>query len=180
MYIDKNTYDKPFKKCANAVGNVLGKFHPHGDTSVYDALIHLSQEWKNNAPLVEVDGNNGSIDGDPPAAMRYTETRLSKIAEEMLKDLPKETVEMAPNYSDTMYEPTVLPAKYPNLLVNGSTGISAGYATNIPPHNLCEIVDATIKRIDSPNCKLDTILDIVQGPDFPTGGVIKSRPSRLA
>src|SRR5574344_1555363 len=175
MYIDKNTYDKPFKKCDNAVGNVLGKFHQQGDISVYDALIHLSQEWKNNAPLVEVDGNNGAIDGDPPAAMRYTETRLSKIAEEMLKDLPKETVEMAPNYSDTMYEPTVLPAKYPNLLVNGSTGISAGYATNIPPHNLCEIVDATIKRIDSPNCKLDTILDIVQGPDFPTGGVIEGK-----
>ncbi len=175
MHLDKNTYDKPFKKCANAVGNVLGKFHPHGDTSVYDALIHLSQEWKNNNPLVEVDGNNGSIDGDPPAAMRYTETRLSKIAEETLKDLPKDTVIWAPNYSDTLMEPTVLPAKFPIILVNGTMGISAGYATNIPTHNLGEIIDATIKRIDSPNCHLDSILDIVKGPDFPTGGIVEGK-----
>jgi len=175
MHLDKNTHDKPFKKCANAVGNVLGKFHPHGDTSVYDALIHLSQEWKNNNPLVEVDGNNGSIDGDPPAAMRYTETRLSKIAEETLKDLPKDTVVWAPNYSDTLMEPTVLPAKFPIILVNGTMGISAGYATNIPTHNLGEIIDATIKRIDSPNCHLDSILDIVKGPDFPTGGIVEGK-----
>ncbi|MCR5223975.1 MAG: DNA topoisomerase IV subunit A [Bacilli bacterium] len=175
MHLDKNTHDKPFKKCANAVGNVLGKFHPHGDTSVYDALIHLSQEWKNNNPLVEVDGNNGSIDGDPPAAMRYTETRLSKIAEETLKDLPKDTVVWAPNYSDTLMEPTVLPAKFPTILVNGTMGISAGYATNIPTHNLGEIIDATIKRIDSPNCHLDSILDIVKGPDFPTGGIVEGK-----
>ena len=175
MHLDKNTHDKPFKKCANAVGNVLGKFHPHGDTSVYDALIHLSQEWKNNNPLIEVDGNNGSIDGDPPAAMRYTETRLSKIAEETLKDLPKDTVVWAPNYSDTLMEPTVLPAKFPTILVNGTMGISAGYATNIPTHNLGEIIDATIKRIDSPNCHLDSILDIVKGPDFPTGGIVEGK-----
>ena len=175
MHLDKNTHDKPFKKCANAVGNVLGKFHPHGDTSVYDALIHLSQEWKNNNPLIEVDGNNGSIDGDPPAAMRYTETRLAKIAEETLKDLPKDTVVWAPNYSDTLMEPTVLPAKFPIILVNGTMGISAGYATNIPTHNLGEIIDATIKRIDSPNCHLDSILDIVKGPDFPTGGIVEGK-----
>ena len=175
MWQDKNTHDKPFKKCANAVGLVLGRYHPHGDTSVYDALIHLSQKWKQNLNLVEVDGNNGSIDGDPPAAMRYTETRLSKVSEEMLKDINKGTVAMALNYSDTMLEPTVLPAKYPNLLVNGTTGISAGYATNIPPHNLGEIIDATIKRIDSPNCKLDTILEIVKGPDFPTGGTVEGK-----
>ena len=175
MHLDRNTHDKPFKKCANAVGNVLGKFHPHGDSSVYDALIHLSQEWKNNNPLVEVDGNNGSIDGDPPAAMRYTETRLAKIAEETLKDLPKDTVVWAPNYSDTLMEPTVLPAKFPIILVNGTMGISAGYATNIPTHNLGEIIDATIKRIDSPNCHLDSILDIVKGPDFPTGGIVEGK-----
>ena len=173
MYRDKNTYDKQFKKCANAVGNVLGKFHPHGDTSVYDALVRMSQDWKQNHILIEVDGNNGSIDGDPPAAMRYTETRLAKISEEMLKDLDKGSVPMALNYSDTILEPTVLPAKFPNLLVNGSTGISAGYATNIPPHNLNEVIDATIKRIDSPNCKLETIMEIVKGPDFPTGGIVE-------
>lgn len=173
MYRDKNTYDKQFKKCANAVGNVLGKFHPHGDTSVYDALVRMSQDWKQNHILIEVDGNNGSIDGDPPAAMRYTETRLAKISEELLKDLDKGSVPMALNYSDTILEPTVLPAKFPNLLVNGSTGISAGYATNIPPHNLNEVIDATIKRIDSPNCKLETIMEIVKGPDFPTGGIVE-------
>ncbi len=173
MYKDKNTYDKQFKKCANAVGNVLGKYHPHGDTSVYDALIRMSQNWKQNHVLVEVDGNNGSIDGDSPAAYRYTETRLAKISEELLKDIDKDTVVMTPNYSDTLFEPTVLPAKFPNLLVNGASGISAGYATNIPPHNLNEVIDAVIKRIDSPNCYLDTILDIVKGPDFPTGGIIQ-------
>lgn len=173
MSIDHNTNDKPYKKCANAVGNVLGKFHPHGDTSVYDALVRMSQEWKQNHNLIEIYGNNGSIDGDPPAAMRYTETRLAKLADELLKDLDKNTVPMVLNYSDTLLEPTVLPAKFPNLLVNGTTGISAGYATNIPPHNLGEIIDATIKRIDSPNCRLDTILDIVKGPDFPTGGIIE-------
>lgn len=173
MYRDKNTYDKQFKKCANAVGNVMGKYHPHGDSSIYDALVRMSQDWKQNHTLVEISGNKGSMDGDPPAAMRYTEARLAKISEELLKDIDKNTVKMAPNYSDTLMEPTVLPAKFPNLLVNGSNGISAGYATNIPPHNLCEVIDAVIKRIDSPNCKLETILDIVKGPDFPTGGIIE-------
>ena len=173
MYKDKNTYDKQFKKCANAVGNVLGKYHPHGDSSVYEALIRMSQNWKQNHTLVEVDGNNGSIDGDPPAAYRYTECRLSKISEELLKDIDKDTVNMAPNYSDTLFEPTVLPAKFPNLLINGTNGISAGYATNIPPHNLIEVCDAVIKRIDSPNCHEDSIYEIIKGPDFPTGGIIE-------
>ena len=173
MYRDKNTYDKQFKKCANAVGNVLGKYHPHGDSSVYDALIRMSQSWKQNHILVEVDGNNGSIDGDGPAAYRYTECRLSKISEELLKDIDKDTVMMAPNYSDTLLEPTVLPAKFPNLLVNGTNGISAGYATNIPPHNLIEVCDAVIKRIDSPNCHEDSIYEIIKGPDFPTCGIVE-------
>lgn len=172
MYKDRNTYDKQFKKCANAVGNVLGKYHPHGDTSVYDALVRMSQNWKQNHILIEVDGNNGSIDGDSAAAYRYTETRLAKISEELLRDIDKDTVAMAPNYSDTLFEPTVLPAKFPNILVNGASGISAGYATNIPPHNLGEVIDAVIKRLDSPNCHFDTIKSIIKGPDFPTGGVI--------
>ena len=173
MYRDKNTYDKQFKKCANAVGNVLGKYHPHGDSSVYEALIRMSQNWKQNHVLIEVDGNNGSIDGDGPAAYRYTECRLAKISEELLKDIDKDTVIMAPNYSDTLLEPTVLPAKFPNLLVNGTTGISAGYATSIPPHNLIEVCDAVIKRIDSPACHEDSIYDIIKGPDFPTGGIVE-------
>ena len=173
MYRDRNTYDKQTKKCANAVGNVMGKYHPHGDSSIYEALVRMSQDWKQNHILIEVSGNKGSMDGDPPAAMRYTEARLAKISEELLKDIDKDTVKMAPNYSDTLMEPTVLPAKFPNLLVNGSNGISAGYATNIPPHNLCEVIDAVIKRIESPNCRLDTIMEIVKGPDFPTGGIIE-------
>ncbi|MBR3230150.1 MAG: DNA topoisomerase IV subunit A [Bacilli bacterium] len=171
MYKDGNTYDKPTKKSAKAVGNIMGFYHPHGDSSIYDALVRMSQWWKNNLCYVEMQGNNGSMDGDGAAAMRYTEARLTKVAGELLKDINKDTVLMSLNYDDTLLEPTVLPAKFPNLLVNGSTGISAGYATNIPPHNLGEIIDATIKRIDSPNCHLDTILDIVKGPDFPTGGV---------
>ncbi|MBR3898388.1 MAG: DNA topoisomerase IV subunit A [Bacilli bacterium] len=171
MYKDGNTYDKPTKKSAKAVGNIMGFYHPHGDSSIYDALVRMSQWWKNNLCYVEMQGNNGSMDGDGAAAMRYTEARLSKVAGELLKDINKDTVLMSLNYDDTLLEPTVLPAKFPNLLVNGSTGISAGYATNIPPHNLGEIIDATIKRIDSPNCRLDTILEIVKGPDFPTGGV---------
>lgn len=173
MYRDKNTYDKQYKKCANAVGNVIGKYHPHGDTAVYEALVRMSQNWKQNHTLIEISGNNGSIDGDPPAAYRYTECRLSKISEELLKDIDKDTVIMSPNYSDTLLEPTVLPAKFPNLLVNGTNGISAGYATNIPPHNLIEVCDAIIKRIDSPNCHEDTIFEIIKGPDFPTGGIIE-------
>ena len=175
MYKDGNTYDKPTKKSAKAVGNIMGFYHPHGDSSIYDALVRMSQWWKNNLCYVEMQGNNGSMDGDSAAAMRYTEARLSKVAGELLKDINKETVLMSWNYDDTLLEPTVLPAKYPNLLVNGSTGISAGYATNIPPHNLGEVIDATIKRIDSPNCHLDTILDIIKGPDFPTGGVAEGK-----
>ena len=171
MYNDGNTYDKPTKKSAKAVGNIMGFYHPHGDSSIYDALVRMSQWWKNNLCYVEMQGNNGSMDGDGAAAMRYTEARLTKVAGELLKDIGKDTVLMSLNYDDTLLEPTVLPARFPNLLVNGATGISAGYATNIPPHNLGEIIDATIKRIDSPNCKLETILDIVKGPDFPTGGV---------
>ncbi len=175
MWEDRNTADKPYRKCAKAVGDVMGKYHPHGDSSIYGAMVYLSQDWKMRDPLVDIHGNNGSIDGYGPAAARYTECRLTKLAEVMLKDINKNTVEMALNYADEDYEPTVLPANFPNILVNGSTGISAGYATNIPPHNLGEVIDATIKRIESPNCRLDTILDIIKGPDFPTGGVIEGK-----
>ena len=171
MYKAGNTYDKKYIKSAATVGDVLGKYHPHGDSSVYDAMVRMSQWWKQNTPLIDMKGNNGSMDGDPAAAYRYTEARLAKISNELLGDLDKNTVNFAPNFDDRLLEPTVLPAKFPNLLVNGAMGISAGYATNIPPHNLGEIIDATIKRIDSPNCYLDTILDIVKGPDFPTGGI---------
>ncbi len=172
MYKAGNTYDKKYLKSAATVGDVLGKYHPHGDSSVYDAMVRMSQWWKQNAILVDMKGNNGSMDGDPAAAYRYTEARLSKISNELLCDLDKETIEWTPNFDDRLLEPTVLPAKFPNLLVNGAMGISAGYATNIPPHNLGEIIDATIKRIDSPNCHLDSILEIVKGPDFPTGGIV--------
>ena len=171
MYKAGNTSEKGYIKCAATVGDVLGKFHPHGDSSVYDAMVRMSQWWKQSHILVDIHGNNGSMDGDPPAAYRYTEARLAKISNELLKDLDKNTVAWAPNFDDRFLEPTVLPAKFPNLLVNGTSGISAGYATNIPPHNLGEIIDATIKRIDSPNCYLETILEIVKGPDFPTGGI---------
>lgn len=175
MYRDKNTFEKAYKKSAKAVGNIMGNYHPHGDSSIYDAMVRMSQWWKQNTPYIDMHGNNGSIDGDGAAAMRYTEARLSKISNELLKDIDKDTVNMIWNFDDTLKEPIVLPAKFPNLLVNGSNGISAGYATNIPPHNLGEIIDATIKRIDSPNCKLDTILDIVKGPDFPTGAIVEGK-----
>ena len=171
MYKAGNTYDKKYIKSAATVGDVLGKYHPHGDSSVYDAMVRMSQWWKQNTPLIDMKGNNGSMDGDPAAAYRYTEARLAKISNELLADLDKNTVKFAPNFDDRLLEPTVLPAKFPNLLVNGAMGISAGYATNIPPHNLGEVIDATIKRIESPNCYLDTILDIIKGPDFPTGGI---------
>ena len=170
MYKEKNTYDKPYKKSARAVGDVMGKYHHHGDSSIYDAIVRMSQDWKMKEPFVDMQGNNGSIDGDSAAASRYTEARLSKISNEMLRDIDKETVTFAPNYDDTLLEPTVLPSRFPNLLVNGTTGISAGYATNIPPHNLGEVIDATIYRIDNPNSRLDTLLNYVKGPDFPTGG----------
>ena len=175
MYNDHNTFDKPTRKSAKTVGYIMGNFHPHGDSSIYDAMVRMSQWWKQSTPYIEMQGNNGSMDGDGAAAMRYTEARLSKISNELLKDIDKNTVVWAPNFDDTLNEPTVLPAKFPNLLVNGASGISAGYATNIPPHNLGEVIDATIKRIDSPNCHLDTILDIIKGPDFPTGGIVEGK-----
>ncbi|MBR1717843.1 MAG: DNA topoisomerase IV subunit A [Bacilli bacterium] len=175
MYRDKNTFDKPYKKSAKAVGNIMGNYHPHGDSSIYDAMVRMSQWWKQNTPYIDMHGNNGSIDGDSAAAMRYTEARLSKISMELLKDIDKDTVDMVWNFDDTLKEPVVLPSKFPNLLVNGATGISAGYATNIPTHNLGEVIDATIKRIDSPNCRLDTLLEIIKGPDFPTGAIVEGK-----
>ncbi len=173
MYKDGNTHLKPYRKSAKTVGNVIGNYHPHGDTSVYEAMVRLSQEWKMRMPLIDMQGNNGSIDNDPAAAMRYTEARLSPIASELLKDIDKETVQMALNFDDTEYEPTVLPAKYPNLLVNGATGISSGYATDIPPHNLEEVIDATIYRILYPHCSLDDLMKFIKGPDFPTGAIVE-------
>lgn len=173
MYKEKNTYDKGYRKSAKTVGDVIGNYHPHGDTSIYDAMVRMSQSWKTRLPYIDMHGNNGSIDGDSPAAYRYTEARLSKISNEMIRDINKDTVEMAPNFDDTTLEPTVLPARFPALLVYGAMGISAGYATNIPPHNLGEVIDATIHRIDNPNCSLDTLMKYVQGPDFPTGGIVE-------
>ena len=173
MYKEKNTYDKPYRKSAKTVGDVIGNYHPHGDSSIYEAMVRMSQDWKMKAPYIDMHGNNGSIDGDSPAAHRYTEARLSKMANELLKDIDKDTVIFAPNYDDTTLEPTVLPAKYPNLLINGTTGISAGYATNIPPHNLGEIITATINRIDHPESTLEDIMTVVKGPDFPTGGIVE-------
>jgi topoisomerase-4 subunit A len=173
MNKDGNTYDKGFRKSAKSVGNVMGNFHPHGDSSIYEALVRLSQDWKLREPLVEMHGNNGSMDGDPPAAMRYTEARLSKIAGLMLQDIDKDTVEMTLNFDDTEKEPTVLPARIPNLLVNGATGISAGYATEIPTHNLGEVLDALIYLIKHPDASLDKLMDFIPGPDFPTGGIIQ-------
>ncbi|OUN45416.1 DNA topoisomerase IV subunit A [Limosilactobacillus reuteri] len=173
MNKDGNTYDKGFRKSAKSVGNVMGNFHPHGDSSIYEALVRLSQDWKLREPLIEMHGNNGSMDGDPPAAMRYTEARLSKIAGLMLQDIDKDTVEMALNFDDTEKEPTVLPARIPNLLVNGATGISAGYATEIPTHNLSEVLDALIYFIKHPTASLDKLMEFIPGPDFPTGGIIQ-------
>lgn len=175
MFKEGNLFTKPYRKSAKTVGNVIGNYHPHGDTSVYDAMVRLSQEWKIRAPLVDMQGNNGSIDNDPAAAMRYTEARLSAIAELLLKDLDKDTVLMSLNFDDTEYEPTVLPAGYPNLLVNGATGISAGYATDIPPHNLEEVIDATIYRIHHPKCTLEDVMQFMKGPDFPTGAIVEGK-----
>lgn len=165
--------NKPYKKAARIVGDVIGKYHPHGDTSVYEALVRLSQDFKMRLPLIDMHGNNGSIDGDPPAAMRYTEARLSKYAEYLLQDINKRTVGFIPNFDDAEYEPTVLPAKFPNLLVNGSSGISAGYATEIPPHNIDEIIRAVIYKLDHKNARLEDLMKIVKGPDFPTGGIVQ-------
>lgn len=165
-------YNKSYRKSAATVGEVIGKFHPHGDLSIYEALVRMTQSWKNNIPLIDMQGNNGSIDGDNAAAMRYTEARLSHYGNLMLENINKETVNFVNNFDDSEVEPTILPSLLPNLLVNGSTGIAAGYATNIPPFNLKELIDVIIHRIDSPNCKLESILKLMPGPDFPTGGII--------
>ncbi len=175
MNKDSNTFDKSYRKSAKSVGNIMGNFHPHGDSSIYDAMVRMSQNWKNREILVEMHGNNGSMDGDPPAAMRYTEARLSEIAGYLLQDIEKNTVPFAWNFDDTEKEPTVLPAAFPNLLVNGSTGISAGYATDIPPHNLAEVIDAAVYMIDHPTAKIDKLMEFLPGPDFPTGGIIQGR-----
>ncbi|HEW5320765.1 TPA: DNA topoisomerase IV subunit A [Streptococcus pneumoniae] len=175
MNKDSNTFDKSYRKSAKSVGNIMGNFHPHGDSSIYDAMVRMSQNWKNREILVEMHGNNGSMDGDPPAAMRYTEARLSEIAGYLLQDIKKKTVPFAWNFDDTEKEPTVLPAAFPNLLVNGSTGISAGYATDIPPHNLAEVIDAAVYMIDHPTAKIDKLMEFLPGPDFPTGAIIQGR-----
>ncbi len=171
MYKERNTYNNPYRKSAKTVGNVMGNYHPHGDSSIYDAMVRMGQDWKLITPLIDMHGNKGSIDNDPPAAMRYTEARLAKVANVLMTDIDKNTVDFVPNYSDSELEPVVLPSKFPNILVNGSSGISAGYATNIPPHNLGEVIDATIYRIKKPNSKLEDLMEIIKGPDFPTGGI---------
>ena len=173
MHEEKNTHDKMFRKSAKTVGTVIGNYHPHGDSSVYEAMVRLSQNWKVRNVLVEMHGNNGSVDGDSPAAMRYTEARLSSISSELLRDIDRDTVDFIPNFDESSSEPVVLPAKFPNLLVNGSTGISSGYATDIPPHNLAEVIDAVIKKIDQPSVTVDELMKIMKGPDFPTGGIIQ-------
>ncbi|RLQ96150.1 DNA topoisomerase IV subunit A [Falsibacillus albus] len=175
MHVEGNTADKGFRKSAKTVGNVIGNYHPHGDTSVYDAMVRMSQDWKVRNLLIEMHGNNGSVDGDPPAAMRYTEARLSAISSELLRDIDKRTVDFVPNFDDTSSEPTVLPARFPSLLVNGSTGISAGYATEIPPHHLDEVIDGVMLRMDNPESTVDEIMSVINGPDFPTGGIIQGK-----
>ncbi len=175
MYHDGNTFDHQHRKSAKTVGLVIGNYHPHGDSSVYDAMVRMSQDWKIRMPLIDMHGNNGSIDDDPAAAMRYTEARLAKIAGTMLEDIDKDTVLFAPNFDDTENEPTVLPARFPVLLVNGATGIAAGYATNIPPHNLSEVIDAAIYRMQRPKCSLEELMEILPGPDFPTGGIVMGK-----
>nr|WP_265457075.1 DNA topoisomerase IV subunit A [Enterococcus sp. HY326] len=172
---DGNTFDKGFRKSAKSVGNIMGNYHPHGDSSIYEAMVRMSQDWKLREVLIEMHGNNGSMDGDPPAAMRYTEARLSELSGELLRDIEKETVDFVWNFDDTEKEPTVLPAKFPNLLVNGSTGISAGYATEIPTHNLGEVIDGTIHLVDHPNATLEKLMTFIPGPDFPTGGILQGK-----
>ncbi|WP_147534708.1 DNA topoisomerase IV subunit A [Bacillus marasmi] len=173
MHVEGNTHEKGFRKSAKTVGNVIGNYHPHGDSSVYEAMVRMSQDWKVRKYLIEMHGNNGSVDGDPPAAMRYTEARLSAIASELLRDIDKQTVDFVPNFDDTAEEPTVMPARFPNLLVNGSTGISAGYATDIPPHNLGEVIDGVLMKIDNPDVSVDKLMTVIKGPDFPTGAIIQ-------
>jgi len=175
MYESNLLYENDFRKSAATVGDVLGKYHPHGDSSVYDAMVRLAQDFSLRYPLVQGKGNFGSIDGDPPAAYRYTEAKMSKIAAEMLLDIEKETVDLVTNYDDKLLEPSVLPARFPNLLVNGSAGIAVGMATNIPPHNLCEVIDGIIATIDDPDISIDELIELVQGPDFPTGGIIMGK-----
>lgn len=173
MHVDGNTFERNFRKAAKTVGTVIGNYHPHGDSSVYEAMVRLSQDWKMRHEIVEMHGNNGSVDGDPPAAMRYTEARLSAITRELMQNLDKNTVDFIPNFDDTNSEPVVFPARFPNLLVNGSTGISAGYATDIPPHNLSEVIDAVIMMLDKPNVSVDELMTVIKGPDFPTGGIVQ-------
>jgi topoisomerase IV subunit A len=173
MHVEGNTFEKGFRKAAKTVGNVIGNYHPHGDSSVYEAMVRMSQDWKVRNVLIQMHGNNGSVDGDPPAAMRYTEARLSAISAELLRDIEKQTVDFIPNFDDTSKEPTVLPSMFPNLLVNGSTGISAGYATDIPPHHLGEVIDGVIMRMENPLSSIDELMTVIKGPDFPTGGIIQ-------
>ncbi|MEA4966128.1 MAG: DNA gyrase subunit A [Oscillospiraceae bacterium] len=175
MYEDSLTHDRPFRKCATAVGDVLGRYHPHGDASVYDALVRLAQDFSMRYPLIDGHGNFGSVDGDPPAAYRYTEARMARISDEMMRDIGKETVDFQPNFDETRQEPLVLPSRFPNLLVNGSSGIAVGMATNIPPHNLREVIDAAICVLDNPEATLPDLMEYIQGPDFPTRGIIMGR-----
>jgi len=168
----KNDWNKPYKKSARIVGDVIGKYHPHGDTAVYDTIVRMAQDFSLRYPMVNGQGNFGSIDGDPPAAMRYTEVRLTRLAHEMLEDLDKETVDFVPNYDESLTEPSLLPAKFPSLLVNGSSGIAVGMATNIPPHNLSEVIDAIKAMIDNPKITFEELLTLIPGPDFPTAGII--------
>ena len=175
MYEDNLTHDKPFRKCATAVGDVLGRYHPHGDASVYDALVRLAQDFSMRYPLIDGHGNFGSVDGDPPAAYRYTEARMARMSDEMLRDIEKDTVDWDPNFDETRKEPRVLPSRFPNLLVNGSSGIAVGMATNIPPHNLTEVINACICVLDNPEATMNELLQHVTGPDFPTKGIILGR-----
>jgi len=175
MHDLRNTHDKPYKKSARVVGDVIGKYHPHGDTAVYDTMVRMAQDFSLRYPLVDGQGNFGSIDGDSPAAQRYTEVRMTRLAEALLEDIEKETVPFSPNYDDSLFIPTVLPAKFPNLLVNGSSGIAVGMATNIPPHNLGEVIDGCVALIDDPELSIDDLIKFIPGPDFPTAGVISGR-----
>ena len=175
MYENGLSPDKAYRKSADTVGSVLGRYHPHGDASVYDAMVRLAQDFSMRYPLVDGHGNFGSVDGDPAAAYRYTEARMSKIAMSMLTDIDKDTVDFMPNYDDHLQEPVMLPSRFPNLLVNGSTGIAVGMSTNIPPHNLGEVVDAVCCMIDNPDATLDELMAYLKGPDFPTGGIIMGR-----
>jgi DNA gyrase subunit A len=175
MYDMGNDYNKPYKKSARVVGDVIGKYHPHGDTAAYDTIVRMAQDFSLRYMLVDGQGNFGSVDGDSPAAMRYTEIRLRQLSHELLDDLEKETVIMVPNYNEEMLEPTVLPSKFPNLLVNGSTGIAVGMATNIPPHNLTEVINGIIAVIHNPELSFEELLALVPGPDFPTGAPIYGR-----